>query len=181
MEVFTFKLNESGTSRLIVSVANVKPYMAATPALIHVPGGGFMFCSESDTVALGSRLMGKGVGVICTYLYPVARDYRFPQVVVDLMRSIKILRDQGIKAGLFRPITLWPFPIDALLPLLQKKLHRIVVVEASPGQLEDEMYLALSHAGAVNLPPIEHVRHLGGILPQSQEIAAAVLKMEEVQ
>ena len=95
--------------------------------------------------------------------------------------AIKILRDQGIKAGLFRPITLWPFPIDALLPLLQKKLHRIVVVEASPGQLEDEMYLALSHAGAVNLPPIEHVRHLGGILPQSQEIAAAVLKMEEVQ
>lgn len=95
--------------------------------------------------------------------------------------AIKILRDQGIKAGLFRPITLWPFPIDALLPLLQKKLRRIVVVEASPGQLEDEMYLALSHAGAVNLPPIEHVRHLGGILPQSQEIAAAVLKMEEVQ
>ena len=33
--------------------------------------------------------------------------------------AIKILRDQGIKAGLFRPITLWPFLIDALLPLLQ--------------------------------------------------------------
>jgi Esterase/lipase len=66
----------------------------------YAPGGGFMFCSESDTVALGGRLMGKGVGVICTYLYPVARDYRWPQVIIDLMRSIKILRDHADEWGL---------------------------------------------------------------------------------
>ena len=102
MQVFTFDLNEKGTSRLIVSVANVQGQMffQKTPALIHVPGGGFMFCSESDTVALGGRLMGKGVGVICTYLYPVARDYRWPQVIIDLMRSIKILREHADEWGL---------------------------------------------------------------------------------
>ena len=45
MQVFTFDLNEKGTSRLIVSVANVQGAMffQKTPALIHVPGGGFMF------------------------------------------------------------------------------------------------------------------------------------------
>ena len=100
MQVFTFDLNEAKTARLIVTVSNVQPYLQTTPGLIHVPGGGFMFCSESDTVALGSRLMGKGFGVICTYLYPVGRDYRFPQVVVDLMRSIKILRDHAAEWGL---------------------------------------------------------------------------------
>ena len=100
MQVFTFDLNEAKTSRLVVTVSNVKPYLRTTPALIHVPGGGFMFCSESDTVALGSRLMGKGFGVICTYLYPVGRNYRFPQVVIDLMRCIKILRENAEEWGM---------------------------------------------------------------------------------
>ena len=100
MQVFTFDLNEEKTSRLIVTVANVRPYFQITPALIHVPGGGFMFCSESDTNALGSRLIGKGCGVISTYLYPVGRDCRFPQVVTDLMRCIKIMRQHAEEWGI---------------------------------------------------------------------------------
>ena len=56
-----------------------------------------------------------------------------------------------MKAGLFRPQTLWPFPIDAFLPLLTHA-RRIVVVEASAGQLEDELRLALSHAGVRDVP-----------------------------
>ena len=103
MQVFTFDLNEAKTARLVVTVSNVQPNLRMTPpppALIHVPGGGFMFCSESDTVALGSRLMGKGFGVICTYLYPVGRDYRFPQVIIDLMRCIKILREHADEWGM---------------------------------------------------------------------------------
>lgn len=89
--------------------------------------------------------------------------------------AVQVLRDKGIKAGLFRPITLWPFPIDHLAPLLPK-LRRIVVAEASNGQLEDELRLALSHAGIIDLPPIAHVRHFGGVLPQQQEIIERVLE-----
>lgn len=100
MQVFTFELNEEKTARLIVTVSNVPPFFQATPALIHVPGGGFMFCSESDTTAIASRCMGKGIGVTCTYLYPVARDYRFPQVVINLMKAIKILRDHANEWGI---------------------------------------------------------------------------------
>jgi pyruvate/2-oxoacid:ferredoxin oxidoreductase alpha subunit/NAD-dependent dihydropyrimidine dehydrogenase PreA subunit len=85
--------------------------------------------------------------------------------------AVETLRGEGIAAGLFRPQTLWPFPIDALRPLLARR-PRVVVVEASEGQLEDELRLALSHAGIVP-PPIEHVRHLGGILPSQREIADA--------
>jgi hypothetical protein len=99
MKVVAFDLNEAKTSRLIVSIANVQPFFQTTPALIHVPGGGFMFCSESDATALAGRCMGKGFGVTCTYLYPTAKDYRFPQVIVDLMKCIKLLREHAGEWG----------------------------------------------------------------------------------
>jgi len=94
--------------------------------------------------------------------------------------AIKELRDKGLRVGLFRPITLWPFPIDALRPLLER-VRRLVVVEASSGQLEDELRLALSHAGVHSPPPMTHVRRMGGILPSQGEIVEHVLGLEEVR
>ncbi|MBC6951111.1 hypothetical protein DWB58_24545 [candidate division KSB1 bacterium] len=88
--------------------------------------------------------------------------------------AVEQLRQRGVKAGLFRPLTVWPFPIDALLPVVERA-RRVVVVEASPGQLEDEMRLALSNAGVTALPPIDHVRRMGGHFPSQEEIVAAVL------
>jgi len=93
--------------------------------------------------------------------------------------AVQELRHRGVKVGLFRPITLWPFPIQPLLPLL-KRVERIVVVEASDGQLEDELRLALSHAGIYRPPLIEHVRRYGGMLPGQAEIVAKILAAEEV-
>jgi pyruvate/2-oxoacid:ferredoxin oxidoreductase alpha subunit len=94
--------------------------------------------------------------------------------------AIQELRGQGLKVGLFRPITLWPFPIDALRPLLPR-MKRIVVVEASSGQLEDELRLALSHADVHAPPPLSHVRRMGGILPPQREIVEHVLGLEEAR
>ena len=87
--------------------------------------------------------------------------------------AVRELRRAGVKAGLFRPISLWPFPIEALKPLLGR-VSRLVVVEASNGQLEDELRLALSHADAPRLP-IESVRRMGGMLPQQRDIVERVL------
>jgi pyruvate/2-oxoacid:ferredoxin oxidoreductase alpha subunit len=87
--------------------------------------------------------------------------------------AVETLRQGGVKAGLFRPLTLWPFPVKRLEPLLPKA-ERIVVVEASSGQLEDELRLALSKAGLAH-PPIENVRHRGGVLPQQAEIVERVV------
>jgi pyruvate/2-oxoacid:ferredoxin oxidoreductase alpha subunit/NAD-dependent dihydropyrimidine dehydrogenase PreA subunit len=86
--------------------------------------------------------------------------------------AVETLRQQGVRAGLFRPLTLWPFPIRALASLLPRA-ERVVVVEASSGQLEDELRLAVSKAG-LPTPRIEHVRHQGGVLPQQAEIVERV-------
>ena len=86
--------------------------------------------------------------------------------------AVRTLREQGVRAGLFRPQTLWPFPIEALRPFLART-RRVLVVEASDGQIEDELRLALSHAGIGAGVPITHVRRLGGVLPSQAEILAA--------
>lgn len=86
--------------------------------------------------------------------------------------AVHELREQGVKVGLFRPITLWPFPIEALRTSLQG-VRELVVVEASAGQLEDELRLAMSHAGLA-LPPLTHVRRMGGVLPSQDEIVEHV-------
>jgi pyruvate/2-oxoacid:ferredoxin oxidoreductase alpha subunit len=87
--------------------------------------------------------------------------------------AVRALREEGIAAGLFRPQTLWPFPVKALRPLLDG-VRQIVVVEASDGQLEDELRLALSHAGIGLGIDIRHVRRMGGVLPSQREIVAGV-------
>ncbi|HTP28021.1 MAG TPA: 3-methyl-2-oxobutanoate dehydrogenase subunit VorB [Anaeromyxobacteraceae bacterium] len=91
--------------------------------------------------------------------------------------AVRALRAEGIAAGLFRPQTVWPFPVRHLLPLLER-VRRIVVVEASDGQLEDELRLALSHAGVSEELEVAHVRRHGGILPGQREITDVVRRLQ---
>lgn len=90
--------------------------------------------------------------------------------------AIRDLRERDIRVGMFRPITLWPFPITALTELT-RGVAQLVVVEASAGQLEDEMRLALSHAGVHAPPRITSVRRMGGVLPSQAEIVEHVLSL----
>jgi pyruvate/2-oxoacid:ferredoxin oxidoreductase alpha subunit len=90
--------------------------------------------------------------------------------------AVQALRAEGIAAGLFRPQTLWPFPVRHLLPVLQRA-RRLVVVEASDGQLEDDLRLALSHANGPAGLEIGHLRRYGGMLPSQREIVDAVRAM----
>jgi pyruvate/2-oxoacid:ferredoxin oxidoreductase alpha subunit len=94
--------------------------------------------------------------------------------------AVEEMRKEGVKAGLFRPISLWPFPIDLLLGLLPRA-RGILVVEAGNGPLEDELRLALSHAGVHTPPPITNLRRFGGILPQQQEVVDKLSSLVEVK
>jgi 2-oxoisovalerate ferredoxin oxidoreductase alpha subunit len=92
--------------------------------------------------------------------------------------AVESLRAAGVSVGLFQPTTLWPFPIDALLTALEN-VSNILVVEASAGQLEDELRLALSHADRGGIR-IHHLRRLGGVLPQESEIIDRAQSILEV-
>jgi pyruvate/2-oxoacid:ferredoxin oxidoreductase alpha subunit/NAD-dependent dihydropyrimidine dehydrogenase PreA subunit len=93
--------------------------------------------------------------------------------------AVRELRSRGIRAGLFRPVTLWPFPIDALRKAASRA-RRFVVVEASAGQLEDELRLALSKDSTGQGVVIDHVRRMGGVLPGLNEIVLRVVALEGV-
>jgi pyruvate/2-oxoacid:ferredoxin oxidoreductase alpha subunit len=86
--------------------------------------------------------------------------------------AVKALRAEGIRAGLFRPITLWPFPTNALSEALGSA-SRVLVVEASCGQLRDEVRLALADLGITDVE-VESLWHTGGVLPSTQEIISRV-------
>jgi pyruvate/2-oxoacid:ferredoxin oxidoreductase alpha subunit/NAD-dependent dihydropyrimidine dehydrogenase PreA subunit len=86
--------------------------------------------------------------------------------------AVEKLRQDGHSVGLFHPVTLWPFPISVLQRLLPKATD-LLVVEASDGQLEDELRLAMSYAGIWG-PRVHNLRHMGGVLPQVSEIVQRV-------
>ena len=83
--------------------------------------------------------------------------------------AIEKLRAQGIRAGLFRPITLWPFPTQALAELAAASHVRgILTVEMSCGQMVDDVRLAV-----MGRRPVEFFGRTGGMIPQVHEIVEA--------
>lgn len=83
-------------------------------------------------------------------------------------KSMEIARGKGEKVGLFRPITLWPFPERQLAEIAKGK-KGILVAEINAGQMVEDVRLAIN--GAV---PVEHFGRLGGIVPDPQEIVEAL-------
>ena len=95
MHTECFNLNNDGSARLMVDIYEGNDIFERSPALIHVPGGAYMMCEETDRGEIASRLVERGFRVSCTYVYPVGRAYRFPQVTIDLMKAIKLVRDHS--------------------------------------------------------------------------------------
>ena len=79
-------------------------------------------------------------------------------------KAIEILRSEGIKVGLFRPITLWPFP-EKEIAEAAKQLKGILVAEINAGMMIEDVRLAVN--GAVRC---EHYGRLGGIVPEPEEM-----------
>jgi len=84
--------------------------------------------------------------------------------------AIKRLRDNGMKVGLFRPITLWPFP-EPELRALSKNVKNFLVFEMSTGQLIDDVRLALQGYAEIGF----HGRP-GGVVPTPAELANVITR-----
>ncbi|MDR0315137.1 MAG: 3-methyl-2-oxobutanoate dehydrogenase subunit VorB [Oscillospiraceae bacterium] len=85
--------------------------------------------------------------------------------------AVKAAREQGVKAGLFRPITLWPFPKQDLKDIA-KSAKAFLTVEMSMGQMVDDVKLAIDCKR-----PVDFFGHTGGIVPTPQEVLDKILKL----
>ena len=84
------------------------------------------------------------------------------------MTAMKTAREEGLKVGIFRPITLFPFPTKPLNDLSRKAKH-FLVVELSFGQLIEDVRLSLGTGSQVDL-----VNQFGGVPISADEILAAI-------
>jgi 2-oxoisovalerate ferredoxin oxidoreductase alpha subunit len=87
-----------------------------------------------------------------------------------LRSAVEMARREGLKAGLFRPITLWPFPAQALAATA-KKVSKVLVVELSNGQMVEDVRLALN--GKV---PVEFYGRTGGNVPSAEEVHSQLMQ-----
>jgi 2-oxoglutarate/2-oxoacid ferredoxin oxidoreductase subunit alpha len=77
-------------------------------------------------------------------------------------------REKGIKVGLFRPITLWPFP-GKELNKLGNQVKGILSVEMSAGQMVEDVKLAVE-----GKTPVKHFGRFGGMIPSPDEVLNAL-------
>lgn len=83
-------------------------------------------------------------------------------------KSMELARAEGLKVGLLRPITLWPFPTK-VISAYAEKVKGMLSLELNAGQMVEDIRLAVN--GRVQ---VEHFGRLGGIVPDPDEIVKAI-------
>jgi pyruvate/2-oxoacid:ferredoxin oxidoreductase alpha subunit len=95
-------------------------------------------------------------------------------IVSRLLRAaVDRARECGIKVGLFRPITLWPFP-SRELAVLSQWVETFLAVELSNGQLIEDVRLAVNGA-----KPVRFYSRVGGMVPTIDELVTQIVKANE--
>ena len=83
-------------------------------------------------------------------------------------KARELAAEKGIKVGIVRPITLWPFPTEGIAKAAEGK-KGILTVELNAGQMIEDVRLAVHD----NLP-VEHFGRMGGIIPSPEEVVEAL-------
>ena len=91
-----------------------------------------------------------------------------------LLSTVEALRREGVKAGMFRPITLWPYPSRALAKAASN-VRNVLVVELNNGQMLEDVRLALN--GEV---PVKFYGRVGGNVPSVEELTEIVMSFASV-
>jgi len=92
-------------------------------------------------------------------------------IVSRVLRSaVESLRKEGVRVGLFRPITLWPYP-SKVLAELASRVQKILVVELSNGQMLEDVRLAVEAK-----TPVEFYGRVGGNVPSVEELHEQVMQ-----
>jgi 2-oxoglutarate ferredoxin oxidoreductase subunit alpha len=85
--------------------------------------------------------------------------------------AVKTARSEGLKVGLVRPITLWPFP-SAIIRELSKRIKHFLVFEMNMGQMVEDVRLALEGNGEVSF-----YGRPGGVIPTPSEVDRVISRL----
>lgn len=85
--------------------------------------------------------------------------------------AVNMARKKGIKAGLLRPITLWPYP-KKILADLADRVNSFLVVELNMGQMVDDVKIAVSCK-----KPVDFFGRTGGMMPTPEDVLKQILKL----
>ena len=97
-------------------------------------------------------------------------------IVARVLRTtVDLARKRGVRVGLLRPITLWPFPVNAI-DKLGPQTRAIHVVELSNGQMVQDVKLAVHGRW-----PVTFYGRMGGMVPTSEELLDVLLRNVEVK
>jgi 2-oxoglutarate ferredoxin oxidoreductase subunit alpha len=86
-------------------------------------------------------------------------------------RAVEIAREKGIRVGLLRPITLWPYPYPVIRELAKRTMG-MLVIEMNSGQMVEDVRL-----GVEGRVPVEFYGRMGGIIPSPDEVVHALENM----
>jgi len=86
-------------------------------------------------------------------------------------KTVQLAREKGIKAGLLRPITLFPFPINQINKL-SRQVKSMLTVEMNAGQMYEDVRLAVNGKA-----PVEFYGRMGGVIPTPEEVLDRLKKM----
>jgi len=84
-------------------------------------------------------------------------------------KTLQLAREEGIKVGLLRPITLWPFPKQPIDDLVNKGVKGFLSVEMSAGQMVEDIKLTVRERTKV-----EHFGRYGGVIHSPEEVLEAL-------
>jgi 2-oxoglutarate ferredoxin oxidoreductase subunit alpha len=84
---------------------------------------------------------------------------------------VEIAREKGLKVGLLRPITLFPFP-KLVIKELARKVKGFMSVEMSAGQMVEDIKLSVYEAGSN--ARVNYFGRMGGIIPSPEEVVEAL-------
>ena len=136
-----------------------------------------LFIDPNDCDEMNQRLAKKYALITEREIRYEAKDCDDAEIVLVaygtparvVLSAIEELRKQGVKAGLFRPITLWPFPEKQLHDLAGEDHVKVVLdVEMSLGQMIDDVRLAVE-----GQKPVKFAGCAGGRIPTVEEIVEA--------
>jgi 2-oxoglutarate ferredoxin oxidoreductase subunit alpha len=120
---------------------------------------------KRDEVLFESYNMDGAELVVCAY-GTVARVCK---------AAIDELKEEGVNVGLIRPITLWPFPTQAVREAVEQEgVKGCLTVELNAGQMVEDVRLAVNGA-----KPVEFLGNPGSKMPTAEEIKEKLLQMRE--